>query len=153
MLRWDQVSEVREREKRVSFRGRYTGTVFTYTLQLVDGRTFIFTSLIKDVEDLGMSLWVNIVPVLLSKAMTALDAGQIVPFGQFSASPTGISDGKQFFPWQDVKGIVTSEKVVSIQEQGRMHEPLKAKASTITNLAVLVELVNSMIFRQEGNQL
>lgn len=102
LLSWDQVSEVRETEKRASFRGRYTGTVYTYTIRSVDGRTFIFTSLIKDIEDLGMSLLVNIMAVLLPKAFTALDAGQTVPFGRFSTSPTGISDGKQLLPWKDV---------------------------------------------------
>ena len=113
VLKWDQVSEVRETEKRASFRGRYTGTVFTYTICSVEGKTFIFTSLIKDIEDLGMSLLVNIMAVLLPKAFAALDAGQTVPFGRFSASPTGISDGKQLLPWKDVGGILTSENVIT----------------------------------------
>jgi len=98
-----------------------------------------------------MSLLVKIIPILLSKAIADLNAGKIVPFGRLSASPTGISNGKQFLPWKDVEGILTSEKVVSIWEKGRMRKPLKAKASTITNLPVLVELVNSMIHSQEGN--
>jgi hypothetical protein len=53
LLRWEQVSDVQEKEKRAYLRGIYTGTSFTYTLRLVDGKKLIFTSLIKDVTDLG----------------------------------------------------------------------------------------------------
>ena len=52
VLRWDQVSDVRE----LVHRGGRFNTTHTYTLRLVDGRKFIFNDLFQNVQLLGSYL-------------------------------------------------------------------------------------------------
>ena len=144
-IRWDQVESCWRKVVKTSSYGIQTGATHRYTLRRSDGATFKFNDNIGNVEALGNTIADETARTLLPRYIAAYQAGQTLPFGKISLNQQGVTNGKEWLPWSQVREIQITRGYLSFKKVGgKQGNWMGIPASQIPNVAVFMALVNSI---------
>jgi len=144
-IRWDQVESFWRKVVKTSSYGIQTGTTHRYTLRRSDGATFKFNDNIDHVEALGNTIAAETARTLWPRYIAAYQAGQTLPFGKISLSQQGVTNGKEWLPWHQVREIQINRGYLSLKKEGDKQGNWRGiPASEIPNIDVFMALVNDI---------
>lgn len=139
VVRWDQVQAIWERVTRSR-----SSVNFTYTVQRADGKVFKQGSPLQNSRDMGVRMMSEITKQHLPAAKAAYQAGQVIPFGKITVGPQGLSNGKEFMPWERISRMGVQNGNVYLEKDGFHVNWSPVKAAEIPNLSVLIALTKSI---------
>ncbi len=144
-IRWDQVESFWRKVVKTSSYGIQTGTTHRYTLRRSDGATFKFNDTIDHVEALGNTIAAETARTLWPRYVAAYQAGQTLAFGKISLSQQGVTNGKEWLPWYQVREIQINRGYLSLKKEGVKQGNWRGiPASEIPNVDVFMALVNDI---------
>lgn len=138
ILRWDQAASVTQYIVRRYTNGIYSGTTYRYTLRMQDGRKFLFSNGIRNVEALGKLIQTGITNELLPRALAAVQMGQTIAFGKFSLNREAIMRGQTSLPWGDVSAIDLQRGSIYVRKRGQRIAWGTASVGTTPNLFIFL---------------
>jgi hypothetical protein len=141
IFHWEEVRAIWRRETVQPNETSYSIT-HRYTIDRLDGYRLVLDDKINNVEELGHLLDDRITNVMWPRALAAYNAGEVIPFGPFSVSQQGVSNGKELLPWAAVKGIEIRRGYVRIhqQEEGKRSSWAKVRIADIPNCSLFLAL-------------
>lgn len=119
-MRWDDIAAAWQNVVAHYFRQpwqtrhHYSGTTHTYTLQLNDGRKYVFNDALGNVAELGNTLQREFLDRRLPHVREAVESGQAVPFGPLTISKSGIARGYNVLPWEGIKNVEIFEGFLNV---------------------------------------
>lgn len=119
-MRWDDIAAVWQNVVAHYFRQpwqirhHYSGTTHTYTVQLNDGRKYVFNDALSNVEELGSTIQQESLHRILPRLREAVEGGQAIPFGALTISKSGIARGYNVLPWAGVKNVEIFEGFLNV---------------------------------------
>lgn len=144
-IRWDQAESCWRKVVKTSSYGIQTGATHRYTLRRSDGATFKFNDNIGNVEALGNTIADETARTLWPRYIAAYQAGQTLPFGKISLNQQGVTNGKEWLPWSQVREIQITRGYLSLKKVGgKQGNWMGIPASQIPNVDVFMALVNSI---------
>jgi hypothetical protein len=171
--RWEEVTHVWQQVVRHSTNSVHTSTDYSYRMLFADGASVRFrasldartarrseasglspapgTTTQVEVAQLGRIIETAVTRAQLPKAIDLFNSGQPVSFGPLSVSRTGITDGDQILPWNEIEWVRTYSGKVSVKKSGKWLAWGKADVSQIPNYFVFNALVQT-ILSQQGRQ-
>lgn len=148
VYRWSDLAEIWQQVTKRYYNGVYTGTTHKYTVHRKDGTQLILNDRFAKVEQLGNIISQQIYRNLFPVCLDAYRAGQVLTFGPVSISQQGVSNGKEWLPWQEVKDFSVNRGILTVKRQGKMLTWCSYPASKIPNLAVLMGLLEQAFQRR-----
>lgn len=144
-FRWEQVESMWQRVTRRYMNGIYTGTQHKYTIRSVDGKQVILNDRITNVGQLGNIIGDMVTRVKLPEALAAYKAGSVVNFGKLSVSMQGVSNGKEWITWDQIKDIQLNNGVVTVKKEGKWLSWSSIQVADIPNIFVFLALVRAIM--------
>jgi len=143
-VRWDEVTEVWQNVIQTYRGSAHTNTTNIYTVRLTDGRKFVFNDQVDKIAGLGAALQQQCAARMLPRVHATYNAGEVITFGPFGVSRSGITKGNTTLPWQQVEQVELRQGVLHIRKKGARRDWAFAMASKIPNLPVLMVLVKQL---------
>lgn len=151
-IRWDQVTSVTQQQRR---RGAYyfwggiiggaiasNNPVQSFTVHRADGASFKFTGALRGLRRLHQNVQQAVTRLHLPKAIATYNSGAPVPFGPFTVSLQGLSNGRISMLWEEVQNVEIKQGQVIIKKAGKALAWAKINISQIPNLLVFMGLVH-----------
>ena len=137
IILWHQIEKVWKEAARDN-KGR---DMRAFIVRCKDGRTIVFDSALRDIEDLGARLEREVIRRHLPQTITAYVQGVPLIFGEIIVSQQGIGlrRGRKLWPWSEIKNITIDETQVGIY--GTNEEPLLVSVARVPNVGILQELI------------
>jgi hypothetical protein len=111
-----------------------------YIVRCKDGRTLVFDSALRGIEDLGARLEHEVTRRRLPQTITSYVQGVPLIFGEIIVSTQGIGLRRgKIRPWSEVENITIDDTQVSIY--GKDEEPLVVNVAHVPDVGVLQELI------------
>lgn len=146
-FRWDQIEAMWQAVTK-HYRNRvYMGTSYKYTIRRQDGVQVVFDNKLAHVEQLGKILSRQIMHCLWPQTMSAYRAGHTIPFGPFSVSLQGVSNGKELLSWSEVEDMNVRQGRVVIRKEGKWRDWSPVMVRRIPNMFVFMALVQYILKR------
>lgn len=139
--RWEDISTITSKVVVSRYYGIPIWTSHLYTLTLANGETLRVNNAFGQVGKLGEALQRISANVLLPRAIASYQSGAALPFGRFTVSQAGISNGKETLPWNDLNQLVFQSGNVIITRKGKMLRWAMAPVSKTPNAYTLNLLV------------
>ncbi len=149
-IRWDDIRAVWQSITKHYRNGIYTGTTYLYTVQTADNRKLTFGNEIKGVEQLGQQLQQESTSRLFPRMVAAYNAGQNVPFGDFTINKEGISHKNKSLSWAEIEGAQINNGYVTFKKQGKWFNWANVPVAQIPNLIVFLSLVDHVVGIKRG---
>ncbi|HLZ57258.1 MAG TPA: DUF6585 family protein [Ktedonosporobacter sp.] len=140
-LRWDQIQVVWHK----IIKSRYS-TSHQFTMQRNDGQSFKLPTILKHIEDLGVTIEDEVARVLLPGALAAYNAGQMIILGRVTVDQRGIGNGKDIIPWAKVGSITLKDRNLMVEKMGQQVK-LSVRVDEVPNLGLLASLVTTIVSR------
>ena len=146
IARWTDVRVLRDitREYR---NGRYVRTTFHYTLRHKNGNEVGLSDANfrpGELCVLGEEIEREITAVRLPRALTALQEGQRLEFGNLAVDINGISDGRDHLPWREVESIDTKDGKIRVKRADRWLNWSSTRVRSIPDVFVLLALAEAL---------
>ncbi|MFN8374230.1 MAG: DUF6585 family protein [Anaerolineae bacterium] len=149
-FRWDDVRAVWQSVTKHYRNGIYTGTTYLYTVQTADNRMLKFSNEIKGIEQLGQLIQNESTKRLFPKMVAAYNAGQTVPFGQFTLSKEGVGHKNKYLTWAEIEGTQVNNGYVTFKKQGKWFNWANVPVASIPNLIVFLSLIDHVVGLKRG---
>ncbi len=140
--RWEDVSTIKQRIVQQRYYGIPVWNYYRFDVTLLNGESLRINSGFSQAGKLGDSLQRMAANAQLPRAIAAFQNGATVPFGRFSVSQAGISNGKATLPWNEVNQVAFGNGYVFVMRQGKRLRWASAPMSKVDNVYVFVALVN-----------
>jgi hypothetical protein len=149
-VRWDDIRAVWQSITKHYRNGIYTGTTYLYTVQTADNRQMKFSNEFKGIEQLGQLIQTEATNRLFPRMIAAYNAGQPVPFGDFTISKDGISHKNKNLPWSEIEGAQINNGYVTFKKQGKWFNWANVPVAAIPNLIVFLSLIDHVVGLKRG---
>ncbi|WP_322480543.1 DUF6585 family protein [Thermogemmatispora sp.] len=152
-LRWDQIEALWYREE---IKGIVTGSSGemefvrkeSYRLQSIDGRWLNLKGPLLKKPELISLINRQICAHRLPGAIAALQAGETLVFGEMRVNQAGLSKGRKFVPWQEIKDVTVDGCRLGIQrlpKQGLRQKDVYWKVSAMVNPGLFLALKDAVL--------
>lgn len=149
--RWQDIVSMRAAVTRHYTNGIYTGTTHVYTLFNRQNQKLTLSDTIRDVEEVGKKIGLNIFPLLYERAADQFNAGQVLPFGPLAVSKQSLTFNKKTTPWTDIKGISIKHGTLTIhKKEGGLFSGMHTSTASIPNLDVLLAIIQQVTGLKSG---
>lgn len=139
--KWDDLREVYQQIVDVHRNGRYTHTVYRFTLVHRDGAKVHLDERLGGVADLGKFIQQEVTTRRLPEAIRHFEQGAPLKFGALTISRDGISNGKVILPWSRHLATRLYYGDIYVKQRAEPEDFAKVGAHTIPNLYVLLNLM------------
>lgn len=140
--RWEDVASVKQQIVQQRYYGIPVWTSYRYDVALLNGDSTRINSGFRDAGKLGDAFQRLAANAQLPRAISAYQSGATVPFGKYSVSQAGISNGKDTLPWSDASHVAFGNGYVLVMRQGKKIRWASAPMAKVDNVYVFVALVN-----------
>lgn len=140
--RWDDVASVTQNIVRIRYNFIPVWTSYKYTVALNNGDSMLINNGFSKVGKLGENVQRISANTLLPRAIGAYNSGAALPFGKFSVSQAGISNGQETLPWSDLDRVTFANGALLVMRKGKRMRWAAAPIRTTPNVYVLTGLVN-----------
>lgn len=140
--RWEDVSTIKQQIVQQRYYGIPIWTSYRYDIALQNGDSMRVNSGFRQAGKLGDAIQRMAANAQLPRAISAFQNGATVPFGKYSVSQAGISNGKDTLPWNEVNQVAFGNGYVLVMKQGKRLRWASAPMSKVDNVYVFVALVN-----------
>ncbi len=140
--RWEDVATVKQRIVQQRYYGIPIWTSYRYDVTLLNGDSTRINSGFRAAGKLGDSFQRMAANAQLPRAISAYQSGATVPFGKYSVSQGGISNGKDTLPWSDVSHVAFGNGYVLVMRKGKKLRWASAPMAKVDNVYVFIALVN-----------
>lgn len=159
--RWNQIATVNWHASRNYVNGRYMGTAFWLILVSTDGRNMKLSGSCKDPAAKGGRNADQNAPayllyqflirardtvsiIQLPDAITALNRGEQLTFGDLQIDSTGIQTPKGSVPWSSIKAVSIHQGRVSVRQEGKFFALSSVGAEKIPNCPLFLSLAQML---------
>lgn len=140
--RWEDIASVTQYIIRMRYYGIPVWTSHKYTVALNNGDSLLINNGFGKVGKLGEAVQRMSANVLLPRAIAAYNSGAVLPFGKFSVSQAGISNGQETLPWSDLNQLTFGNGNVLIMRKGKRLRWAATRVRQTPNIYVLTGLVS-----------
>jgi hypothetical protein len=140
--RWDEAVSFRELAIRQEVHGIHVETSYNYWVGRRDGHTFGFGDWLEQVQALGDALRERLTPLLLARGRAAWQAGEALDFGPLRLDREWLSRGAERLPLRELEKVEVLNGVLHVRRAGQDKEWFLGVAGEVTNLPVLLDLVD-----------
>lgn len=144
-FRWEQVESMWQSVTKRYMNGIYTGTQHKYTIRSIDGREVILNDRITNVGKLGGIIGDMVTRVKLPEVISAYKAGSVVSFGKLSVGMQGVSNGREWISWDQIKDIQVNNGVVTVKKEGKWLSWSSIRVADIPNIFIFFALVRAIM--------
>jgi len=145
VLPWDDITLVYQAITDHYRNGIKTNTTHVYTIFRTDKTKIVFNDSIKKVENLGTTIQKETTARLMPGYAKAYNAGNPVKFGKLTLSKSGINNGKETIPWDQVDAVNINRGQISVRKQGKWLGWAGQSAAATPNLFVFLSLVDQIV--------
>jgi hypothetical protein len=148
-FRWDEIDAIWQHI--VTYRIRLliffipVSSSYKYTIRKTDGETIKLTNSIRKVGELGTRIQQQVLKHKMPGAIEAYNSGDTLQFGKLSISQTGINNGKETIPWEQVNGVQIVSGYITIKKTGKWLRWAGVDASQVPNIFLFVALVDRIV--------
>jgi hypothetical protein len=159
--RWNQVATVNWYASKHYVNGAYTGTQYWLALASTDGRKMKLSGSCKDPAAKGarnadpnapgyllyqflIRARDTVCIIQLPDAITALNRGEQLSFGDLQISGAGIQAPKGFVPWPSIKAVSIDQGRVSVRQEGKFFSLSSLPAEKIPNCPLFLNLAQML---------
>jgi hypothetical protein len=128
----------------------HSPNAFTLTLTFTDGVQLVLQGF-SDMQQIAETIKAMTIEPLHSRTSAALERGEPVQFGVFTATADGIQFRGRLLPWSDMHSILLTQDRVIIQQHGQPPtEFADAAMGDIPNAFVLLELARQVMMGERS---
>jgi hypothetical protein len=144
VYRWDSIDTVFQKIVSQRTYGVETAKNYLYTITRRDGGTVKLTQFWNGIAELGPHINESVSEALLPGALTALDRGQGVQFGDLTLSTTGIAGRRKSVTWPEVRQVRINNGYVSVDVAGKFFALSTTAAANLPNLPLFFGLTDHL---------
>ncbi|MEU7875614.1 DUF6585 family protein [Dactylosporangium sp. NPDC049140] len=149
--RWDQIVTIYQSIIRQQVYGATTNTNYIYALQFADGRALTLNNFSADMRVLGPILQEQVARVQVPRALQYLHAGRPIPFGAYTLTNAGVTNGGKSAPWSEIGGLKVANGALRLSRRDGKAILGGRKVSTIPNFLTFATLVERMAGQPASN--
>lgn len=144
VYRWDGIDTVFQKIVSQRMYGIETAKKYLYTVTRRDGRTAKLTQFWVGIDQLGAHINQCVSGALLPGALTAIERGQGIQFGDMTLTAGGISGKRKSVTWSEVSGVRIAAGYVSVNVQGKFLSLSTTAAANLPNLPLFLALTDRL---------
>lgn len=142
--RWDRIATLYQSIVRVRVNGISTGTQYHFYIGCTDGRSLTLTNDAADMSVLGPILQEQVARVQVPRALQYLHSGRPIPFGAYTVTSGGVSNGGRTAAWGEIAGVRIHNGALRLSRAGGGSILGGRKIHDVPNFATFVTLVNTL---------
>jgi hypothetical protein len=144
VVRWTQISTVKQAVTKHYYNGVYTGTTHLYTLETTDHVKLQLNDRLTRVEDLGKAVQHGVSNALFPQYVQALQSGQRLTFGPLSLDAQKLYSGSKELAWSEIKAISINKGIISVKKEKGWFSWASVTVPQIPNFFIFVEIVSRL---------
>ncbi len=141
---WEEIARVQRKKIEEHWSSAWQGSLILI-LEKTNGDMVQFDDSLPRLSELANLIQARTRPFLLSTALSALEGGGTVDFGELLVLPLGLKVKKGTLAWDEVKEIVCDDQTLVVYQKNKGKKWCTLKVSEVPNYHVIPSLVNQVL--------